>query len=172
MDKERTSFKWWWGWNVERIEGWLEEKEAAGWNLERAGGMGVFFTFRKGTPRRVAYRVDYQPNVEDDYGQLFEDAGWTLVGTGAGWYYWQQEYEDTRPEIYTDVESLIGRNRRQMRLLGILLVIEIVIMNNVFSRAHGPFTGGLAIVLFSVIMLLVFGLFKFIMANRRLRSEL
>jgi len=172
MAKKKTVLKWWWGWNVAKIERWLESQEALGWNLVRAGGSGLLFTFVKGEPRQVAYRVDYQTKVEDDYAQIFEDAGWSLAGSGAGWYYWQQEFTQVKPEIYTDVESLIGRNRRQMRLLGILLTVQVITMNTVFSRAHDPFTGGLAVLQFTLIMLMVFAVFKFIMANRRLRSKL
>jgi hypothetical protein len=171
MSESKTRFKWWWGWKAHRIEQWLEAQEAAGWNLERAGGIGVFFTFRKGEPRRVAYRVDYQTEHDDDYIQLFEDAGWSLAGSGSGWYYWRQAYDNDKPEIYTDVESLIGRNRRQMRILAILLAIQIPVMNSVYSRADSPLGGALAVVHFSVMMGLAFAIFRFMQANRRLRAR-
>jgi hypothetical protein len=170
MSNTRTRFRWWWGWKAESIEHWLEAQEADGWNLERAGGMGILFTFRRGERRRMAYRVDYQTDLRDDYVQLFEDAGWSLVGQGSGWYYWRQAYDDVKPEIYTDVESLISRNRRQMRILGILLAMQILLMNTVYSRADSPFTGILALIHFTVTAALGFAIFRFIQANRRLRA--
>lgn len=172
MSATKTRFKWWWGWKTEELERWLEEQEAAGWNLDRAGGIGLFFTFRRVEPRRMAYRVDYQTELRDDYVQLFEDAGWELAGQGSGWYYWRQAYEDVKPEIYTDVESLIGRNRRQMRILGIILASQLPIMASVYSRADSPLSGGLALVHFSVMAALAFAIFRFIQANRHLRAEL
>jgi hypothetical protein len=171
MTERKTLFKWWWGWSVERLERWLEAKEAEGWNLERAGGMGVFFTFRRGEPRRVAYRVDYQTRAEADYTQLFEDTGWSLAGRGAGWYYWRQEYADAKPEIYTDVESLIGRNRRQMTLLAVLLAVQAPAMNTVMLRAQTPFISVVAALQLTMIALLAFAVLRFMMANRRLRKQ-
>jgi hypothetical protein len=172
MSGTTTRFKWWWGWKAERIEQWLEAQEADGWNLESAGGIGVFFTFRQGEKRRMAYRVDYQTDRSDDYVQLFEDSGWELAGQGSGWYYWRQPYADVKPEIYTDMESLIGRNRRQMRILAIVLAIQIPAMNSIYSRADSALTGGFALVHFAIMAALAFAIFRFIQANRRLRAEL
>lgn len=33
MKEIKTTWHWWWGWESEKIENWLEEMELAGWSL-------------------------------------------------------------------------------------------------------------------------------------------
>jgi len=118
MNETKKVFKWWWGWNPEKIEKWLEEQELNGWNLEKTDDFGIRFWFRKGQSQKMAYRIDFQPKIREEYRQLFSDAGWQLVKrTNGGWYFWRQPYDEVKPEIFTDPESLIDRNRRLLPLL-------------------------------------------------------
>lgn len=172
MRERKRVFKWWWGWNVERLERWLEERESGGWHLASINGSGLVFTFERGEPRRIAYRIDYQTQPGEDYRLLFEDAGWALAGSGAGWYYWRMPHTGTRPEIFTDVESLIGRNRRQMRLLAVLLAVQIPTAVVLAGRDATPFVSAVAFIQLALVVVMGLALLRFLIANRALRSRL
>lgn len=173
MNSERKVFKWWWGWNPGKVEKWLEQSEAAGWNLVGIGFAGIRFTFRQGESRQIVYRIDYQSSVKDDYFQLFRDAGWSLAGQSGGWYFWQQVYTQQKPEIFSDTESLIDRNRRQMMLLAIILMIQYPGLNSTLARMHqgSTFIHVLGFIQGLLILLLVFILIRFHFINRALARK-
>ena len=48
MEKIKNVWHWWWGWNTEKVENWLEEMEKNGWNLTKVDFFQVRFSFKKG----------------------------------------------------------------------------------------------------------------------------
>jgi len=173
--KEKKVFRWWWGWNPEKIENWLEEEEQAGWHLNRISGTGLWFWFERGEKRSRAYCIDYQTGAGADYRQLCEDAGWTLVNEALGWYYWAQTYSGDKPRIFSDTESLIGRNRRQMWLLGVLVMGNLGSLRGIMAVLSGKETHwGIRVGhgFQTLVILLLLGLFiRFLLANRQLRRR-
>lgn len=171
MADVKRVFRWWVGWNVEKIERWLEAEEARGWSLSGVSVSGLRFAFTRGAARTMAYTVDYQSQVKHDYRQLFEDAGWEQVGTVAGWYFWRTPYAGSRPEIYTDTESLIDRNRRQMWLLGFLLLAQLPSLNITIRHAGARLGNVLLSIQLLAVLALGSCLVRFVVANRRLRER-
>jgi hypothetical protein len=138
MNDIKTAWQWWWGWNPEKIENWLEEKEKDGWHLVKVGFGYIQFKFEKGESRKMRYCVDYQINVQDNYFELFKEDNWELVDDKiVPWYIWRKPYEDERPNIYTDTKSLIERNNRQLMTVGILVPVEIFIFYSAFESGSG-----------------------------------
>ncbi|MBN1438207.1 MAG: DUF2812 domain-containing protein [Anaerolineales bacterium] len=118
-----------------------------GWHLAEFGFPGGY-GFRKGEPKRYAYRMDFQTSAMKDreaYLQLFRDAGWEHVGHLSAWEYFRKEsHPGEEPEIFTDPESKIQKNRRVMRWL--LFFFPILFLIYVTSWRHlqekGPFGSG------------------------------
>lgn len=129
MSRRSRKVRWffWWGWSTEKLEAWLEKEARSDWHLVRADRWLNRFHFKKGPAKQVRYCVDYQyGEPTEEYWTLFEDAGWEAVAEDWGYYIWRTEYEGTnRPEIFSDVDSLIQRNRRLMGLVLLALVIQI-----------------------------------------------
>lgn len=126
-NKKRTRWFFWFGWSTEPVERWLEQAARQGWHLVWTDRFLNRFHFERGESKRVRYAVDYQfAAPSDEYWTLFEDAGWELVAEGLGYYIWRTEYEGAeRPEIFSDVHSLIERNQRIMWLLIVLLLAQV-----------------------------------------------
>jgi hypothetical protein len=156
MNEIKTVWHWWWGWNPEKIEKWLEEMELDGWNLFQVDFSYIRFKLEKGESRKIRYCIDYQLNVEDTYFELFREDGWELVDDKiAPWYIWHKLYHDERPHIYTDTKSLIERNNRQLMTVGILMPVEIFIFFMLLENGSGRLE--LALTLFIFIILVFFG---------------
>ncbi|WP_042164428.1 DUF2812 domain-containing protein [Paenibacillus gorillae] len=172
MSELKSQFKWWGGWEPDKIESWLEQREADGWQLVKVKGNGVRFQFQKGEPRKIRYCVDYQNKIDQAYISLFEEAGWELMYKGAtnGWFIWRMAYEgDQRPEIYSDIDSLIERNKRFSTTLTVLLIIQFPILlanNSMVSRF--PYVLIVYIVLCSF---LFYGIMRINAANRRYKEQ-
>ncbi len=172
MNESKKVFKWWWGWNPGKIETWLEAEELKGWNLTHINPLGLLFTFRKGEPRRIAYCIDYQSQDKADYRQLFHDAGWSLICMGMGWYYWGQAYSGEKPVLFSDNESLIDRNRRQIWLLSVISLVQLPGLMNILlvsAQRPKPFYRIAALFQGGVFLLLLLVLIKFLIANHRLK---
>lgn len=151
MSEIKTTWKWWWGWNPEKIENWLEEMELDGWNLVKIDVNYLRFKFEKGESRKIRYCVDYQNKVDNNYFEILKEDRWELVGDKSiPWYMWRKLYENERPNIYTDVKSLMERNNRLFITVGIFLILEIAIFSQMFL--HGSDEWGLVSIMFIMII--------------------
>jgi hypothetical protein len=104
---------------------------ARGLHLERVRAMR--YTFRTGAPQDVAYRLDFRRMSErsDEYVRLFEDAGWELVSSCAGWQFWRKPVRDGRePEIFTDGASRAAMLRRFRTRFAAALLPSVVCVAN------------------------------------------
>lgn len=119
----KTVFRFMMAWNDEREERWLAEQERSGWHLKAVRFFG--YTFERGAPRDLAYRLDLLPSARHDrqeYFALFRDAGWEHAGSRGLWQVFRKPVVDGRvPEIYTDVQSRIAKYRRLIALAVALL---------------------------------------------------
>lgn len=115
-DETMTAWFWWSSWAPERLEEWLEAQAAKGWQVVKADRWLLRFHFQRSSPRTIRVCADFPADSSSDYRLLFEDAGWELLSNQPGWYLWQMEYSGARPEAFTDVDSLIGRNARLLAI--------------------------------------------------------
>ncbi len=128
MKEEKTVWHWWTGWEIEKVENWLEKMEQAGWNLYNVDYI-LRFKFEKGESRKMSYCVDYQYSVDNYYFLIFKEDGWVLMDENiAPWYIWRKSYENERPTIYTDTKSLVERNNRQIRNVFIGVFISLILL--------------------------------------------
>jgi hypothetical protein len=128
-------FKWWWAWNYEEIEDWLENMEAEGLRLVETRFSGVDFYFEKCTPTKARYCIDYQDKITPDYMTIIDDDGWKLYKVGAGWYILRKEYEHERPEFYTDFDGLIIRNKKLLSIMIGGLFLEFICFGSLIWNA-------------------------------------
>jgi hypothetical protein len=128
-------FKWWWVWNYEEIENWLEGMESGGLRLVGTRFKGLLFYFEKCTPTKARYCVDYQKKLTPEYMTIINDDGWKLYQIGMWWYMLRKEYVDERPELYTDFEALIVRNKKLLSIMIGGLILEFICLGNLICNA-------------------------------------
>ena len=155
--------KWFWGWDDEKEEAWLSRMANTGFHLVRLAGLARY-AFQTGEPRNVVYRLDYYASRQGDYKnylQLFQDAGWELVGEFVGWQYFRKPVENGEtPEILTDNESKIRKYQNLMGVLGGCTPITILSIIFLTERAMTPF-----ILLLSGFMVVMCGFYAFCFAS-------
>ena len=127
--------KWFWPWQDEKEEGWLEEMSQSGWHL-KAVQLPCIYTFDKGEACKNAYRLDYmlmKKNQLDEYLQIFQDAGWEYVGEMSNWRYWRKRVVNGETaEIFTDNESKIKKYQRMLVIMVFFLIFLTFIGTNMF----------------------------------------
>lgn len=163
-------FKIWWAWNYEDIEEWLEKIEAGGLRLVETRLWGVLFYFERCQPAKARYCVDYQTKLTPDYLTIINDDGWKLYQIGMGWYILRKEYDKDRPNLYTDFEALIERNRSMLIIILVLLIFELIILGNlIYNTWEEPFVGWIA---YSCILgAVIVSSFAFIITNLALQIK-
>ena len=139
-NEKKTVIRWMAAWNDEREQRWLEEQERAGWRLSRIGFVG--YVLEKAPAREMAYRLDFGPNAMADWNEylgLYRDAGWEYVGRRGPWQFFRKPVAEgaAAPEIFTDVESRVGKYRRALTIAAVMLCVMLSqTVNNL--AGHGP----------------------------------
>ena len=104
---------------------------------------------------------------QEEYLQLFRDAGWERVDEMSGWHYFRtlsRPGEDL--EIYTDAESKIGKYQRLLAFLGILMLPLIIGLINLRDVPYGG-TSVIQVFIFLMFLLYVYAMIKlFIRINQ------
>ncbi len=163
-------FKWWWAWDYEIIEDWLESMEAGGLRLIETRLDGTMFCFEKCDPAKARYCIDYQSKLTPEYLAIISDDGWKLHQIGLGWYILRKEYETERPELYTDFEGLLTRNRTLLTVMIIISAIELLCIGNLVWNAYKfPDSGNLAFV--SIFIAATMAFFAFIITNLAIQNK-
>ena len=171
-----TKTKWFWAWHDEKEEAWLADMAHQGLHLYDVPFPGRY-QFKSGEPADYVYRLDYQSlktKDKDSYLQLFSDAGWENVGEMGGWMYFRiRTNNGDAPEIFSDLESKIGKYQRVLTYLIIFLPIYVVLMPNLISAAerYGPFVAILAGLNYLLVVLFSIGAFQLIRRNSRLKKS-
>jgi Protein of unknown function (DUF2812) len=173
-EKTVSKFKWFWAWQDDKEETWLEEMSRQGLHLQSPGLPGMYY-FESGEPRDYVYRLDFNNSYKNrnEYLQIFQDAGWKHVGRLGGWDYFRKLRQPGEVmEIYSDKESKIQKYYRLLLTLIIFLPIMIVLLtSNQGEHTRtiyeiGRLLGAVLLVLYSVAMI------KILQRINRLKNEL
>jgi hypothetical protein len=169
--------RWFWPWQDDQEEAWLESMAAEGWRLSSVGLFGVY-QFYTAEPERVVYRLDYMPtkNMKEfgEYQQMFIDAGWTYVGEMSNWRYWcKAMLPGVAEEIFTDRESKVRKYRRVFIYLAFIFLLLLVLGNSLFFNPAGAgarYAGmGIFIRAIQLIYLVLYALYIYIFVRLGLR---
>lgn len=115
-----------WFYAPDDAEKMVEKMAAEGWRFYRFNPLGTTFYFIKSDPCRLRFVVDFQNEATDEYFTAAADDGWKLEFTSAmrmgSFIVWSKEYEDEKPEFYSDSSDVVRRARRTALILGIPMV--------------------------------------------------
>lgn len=112
--------KWFWAWNDDKEEKFLEEMAADGYKLKNVS-IGMY-EFISSEPEKVRYQLDFKGinrMSEEEYLQIFEDAGWECADRLGSWYYFRKTYDEEMPDlsIFSDNRSRLEKYRRIILVL-------------------------------------------------------
>lgn len=160
-------YKFFWADQDVEQEQWLREMARQGLHLT-----GVFitqWTFVKGEPADVVYRVDYSNKGRDsDYNRLLEDAGWECAATTAGWHYWRKRVVDGKaPEIFTDSASKIERFRTVLAILIGVSMPSVIFL----PKALAELPTRVPILIGALVAILIYSAIRLLLRIGRLRQK-
>ena len=175
MENEKmTKFKWFWAWEDEKEENWLEEMSQKGWHLKDPGFPCVYH-FAKGEPRTYSYRLDFRTGSFkslQEYLQICSDAGWEMLGRMGSWYYFRKECQDMeKPEFFSDKDSKVQKYRRLVFFLVIFLPIMLNGMHIVFKHQDSWFFNGVGIFYIFLLLLWTYAIVRLLLRMKQLKKS-
>ena len=174
MKNQVTKFKWFWVWQDNAEEKWLEEMSRQGYHLTSVN-LPCIYTFTKSEPVNYTYRLDYRrfsKNEKQDYLQIFHDAGWEYLGEISLWQYFRKEQKAGEVnEIFSDNASKIAKYRRILVYLGLLwaILLFFVLQRITVLPPSLPWWGNIHIFIAAVLAVMTYAIIRIILRIRQLR---
>ena len=112
--ERKTITRWFWVWQFEKEEEWLNEKAANGWVLESVGFCK--YTFVRCEPGEYTVRTEMHA-YDDQYVKFMEETGAEYVGRMMMWIYFRKKTADGPFDLFSDIDSRISHLNRIGRML-------------------------------------------------------
>ncbi|MBR5093962.1 MAG: DUF2812 domain-containing protein [Oscillospiraceae bacterium] len=152
MPERKTVYKWFWAWDFEKEERWLNEMSMQGWALVEVGF--ARFEFERCEPGEYIVRVEMRP-ADAEYEAFLEEIGAEKIDRMLQWVYYRRRAEEGPFDLFSDIDSRIAHMDRigKMLLIGGMANLVIGVANLLAS----PNAAG-GIVNLLVCTLLMYGL--------------
>ena len=134
MENRMTIRKWYWVWDFEKEENWLNEMAMNGWVLESVGF--CTYHFIRCEPSEYNVRTEMNP-YDEAYGQFRQDTGAEYVGRMMMWIYFRKKTADGKFDLFSDIDSRISHLDKIGRVLSAIGGANLLIgLMNSFSPAR------------------------------------
>jgi len=126
---KRNMYKFFWAWDFEKEEKWLNEMSSKGLQLT---GIGLCkYIFEEGTPGEYSYRLIMLENMpghheSERYIRFIEETGVEHVGSFFRWVYFRKKSDNNEFELFSDIKSHINHLNRLLFLLGIFAGLNLL----------------------------------------------
>ena len=104
MSDRKTIRKWFWVWNFEKEEQWLNAMALDGWVLDGVGW--CTYRFRRCAPGEYTVRLEMHPH-DEAYLNFMKETGAEYVGDVVGWKYFRKKAELGPFDLFSDMDSRI-----------------------------------------------------------------
>lgn len=169
--------KWFWAWNFDEEEKWLNEMAAKGLVLV-AIGYGSY-TFEECLPGEYNIRLELLENYpsnpqSENYIKFIEETDAEYLGAVMRWAYFRKKVKYGTFDLYSDFESRIKHMKRIQLLLGVLVIPNVYMgIYNISLRFIVNSQASLYIGIISLCcaMLIGYGFFKVNRKKSKLKKE-
>ena len=105
MEQRKTIRKWFWVWDFEKEEQWLNTMAQSGWVLESVGYCTYHFVACE--PGEYAIRLEMREH-DEGYLAFMKDTGAEYLGRLLQWIYFRKKVSDGPFDLYSDAASRIA----------------------------------------------------------------
>ena len=124
MAERKTIHKWYFVWDFEKEEQWLNEMAAEGWSLVDV--RYCTYVFERTEPNTYCIRLEMR-KTDDDYIAFMEDTGAEYIGRVLQWLYFRKKNELGQFDLFSDIDSKINHLQGIYRLVMTLGLLNLVI---------------------------------------------
>jgi len=136
MQNMKTVRKWYWVWQFEEEEAWLNLMAQEGWVLDKVG-LGVYH-FISCEPGSYQIALEMR-DPEDSYIAFMQDMGAQYVGRILSWLYWRRPTQNGPFTLFSDLDSRIQHlNRIAKTLKGVGIANLVIGLANSINPVMPP----------------------------------
>lgn len=173
----RVIHKWFWAWDFDKEEQWLNEMAARGLALVAIGVCK--YTFEESLPGEYNVRLELLDNLpshaeSERYIKFIEDTGAEYLGSITRWAYFRSRTDAGEFSLFSDNASRIRHLNRLLPLLSVVTLsqIPIAISNLSFYLGIGNRANlGVGILCLCLASLGLYGTQRIFFKRRKLRKE-
>ena len=134
METRKTIRKWFWVWDFEKEEDWLNQMAMNGWLLESVGFSTYHFV--RCEPGEYSVRLEMH-KYDESYVSFMEETGAEYVGRMVMWIYFRKKTEDGPFDLFSDIDSKIDHLNKIGNVLSIIGGANLLIgIMNTFNPSH------------------------------------
>ena len=172
----KTIRKWFWAWDFEKEEKWLNELAAKGLCLVSVGYCK--YEFEQCLPGEYGIKLEFLEKTVNhpesvQYISFLEDTGAEHVGSYMRWVYLRKKRADGEFELYSDTESKIKHLNRILSFIMILgaLNLYLGIYNTFLFISYQSPLNLVGILSYTVAAVAAFGSVKLFNKRKKLKNE-
>ena len=124
MAETMTMYKWFWVWNFEKEEEWLNEMAMNGWALVSVGF--ARYTFERSEPGGYIVRLEMH-DFDQSYISFMEDTGAEYIGRVFKWIYFRRASELGQFDIFSDIDSKLAHLKNIYRMIFLIGIGNLLI---------------------------------------------
>ena len=134
MDSRKTIKKWFWIWDFEKEEDWLNEMAMNGWVLESVGFCTYHFV--RCEPGEYSVRLEMHP-YDEAYLSFMKETGAEYIGRMVMWIYFRKKTADGAFDLFSDIDSRISHLDKIGKWLSAVGGANLLIgIANTFNPSH------------------------------------
>ena len=174
---KKVIHKWFWAFDFEKEEKWLNEMSAKGLHLDGVGFCK--YIFKEGIPGEYTYHLELLENMpatpqSEQYIRFLEETGVEHVGSFFRWVYFRKKAADGEFKLFSDIDSRVKHLKRLTTMFGIVGMAEYVItFSNIMTYLEERQTGSLigAFLTTACGLLLTYAFLRIYRQIRKLKKE-
>lgn len=130
----KTVRKWFWVWDFEKEERWLNEMALSGWVLDKVGFCR--YEFISCEPGEYTVRLEMH-TYDEEYLRFMEETGAQYIGRVFQWIFFRKKTADGEFDIFSDLDSKINHLDRIGKGIWCVGIANLLIgLVNTFSDAN------------------------------------
>ena len=134
MMESRTMHKWYWVWEFEKEDDWLNDMALNGWVLDSVGFCTYHFV--RCEPGEYSVHTEMHP-ADEGYVDFMRETGAEYVGRMMMWMYFRKKTADGPFDLFSDIDSRISHLDKIGKMLAIIGGANLIIgIANTFSPAR------------------------------------
>lgn len=124
MNEMKKIRKWFWAWEHEQEELWLNTMAQSGWVLEKIGYATFYFT--RCEPGEYTIRLEMRES-DENYVSFMEETGAEFVGKVINWHYFRRKAVLGNFNIFSDTDSKINHFQKIGKVLKGVMLANLII---------------------------------------------
>lgn len=161
--------KWWWAWDFEKEEKWLNDMAAEGWVL--CGTGFCRYEFEKCEPGEYTVRLEFMEHLSrsaegQDYIRFLEETGAEHIGNYIRWAFFRKKCSEGSFDIYSDISSRVAHLRRIQ-----CTMLPIAAANLCIGLSNTSINGWVGLINIGCAALLGYGIWRLEKMKKRLWEE-